>query len=135
MGTLDSHPQLIKLTSCLPRVYGVSFICGGSRSTRKNRRPVASHWQTLSHYVVSHTRILNTKITELFSIRLWNLLHVHVLYFSFVKSSSHKLIYSQINIMYIGLIVIVHETLIYTSFISNNAFTIRFIWCPISATL
>jgi hypothetical protein len=30
----------------------VSFIGGGKRSTRKkNHRPVAGHWQTLSHYL------------------------------------------------------------------------------------
>jgi hypothetical protein len=44
---------------------------------------------------------------------------MYMYFFCFVKSSSHKLIYSQINIMYIDLIVIVHETLIYASFISN----------------
>ena len=44
---------------------------------------------------------------------------MYMYFFCFVKSSSDKLIYSQINIMYIDLIVIVHETLIYVSFISN----------------
>ena len=30
----------------------VSFIGGGNRSTWKNHRPAASHWQTLSYNVV-----------------------------------------------------------------------------------
>ena len=32
-----------------------SCICGGNRSTRRNHRPIISHWQTLSHIVVSST--------------------------------------------------------------------------------
>ena len=33
----------------------VSFIGGRNRSTKRNHRPVASHWQTLSHNVISST--------------------------------------------------------------------------------
>jgi hypothetical protein len=33
----------------------VSFIGGGNRNTLENQRPVASHWQTLSHNVASST--------------------------------------------------------------------------------
>jgi hypothetical protein len=33
----------------------VSFIGGGNRSTWKKSYPTASHWQTLSPYVVSST--------------------------------------------------------------------------------
>jgi hypothetical protein len=33
----------------------VSFIGEGNRSTGEKHRPVASHWQTLSHNVVSST--------------------------------------------------------------------------------
>ena len=32
-----------------------SCICGGNRNTRRNHRPAISHWQTLSHIVVSST--------------------------------------------------------------------------------
>ena len=34
-------------------IMAISFIGGGNRSTRENHLPVASHWQTLSHNVVS----------------------------------------------------------------------------------
>ena len=30
-------------------IMAVSFVSGGNRNTRRNHRPVASHWQTLSH--------------------------------------------------------------------------------------
>ena len=111
----------------------VSFICGGNRSTRKNRRPIASHWQTLSHYVVLHTHtcILNTKITELFSIRLWNLLHVHVFFFFFCKiiqsqidlfSNKHNVHRSNSNCTWNTYLRIIYKQRI--------ALTIRFIWCP-----
>jgi hypothetical protein len=33
----------------------VSFIDGGNWSTQRNHRLVASHWQTVSHNVVSST--------------------------------------------------------------------------------
>jgi hypothetical protein len=98
--------------------------------TRKNRRPSASHWQTLSHYVVSHTRILNTKITELFSIRLWNLLHVHV-FFLFCKiiqsqidlfSNKHNVHRPNSNCTWNTYLRIIYKQRI--------ALTIRSIWCP-----
>jgi hypothetical protein len=38
---------------CLTPLSTVSFIGGGNQSTRRNHRPVASQWQTLSHNVVS----------------------------------------------------------------------------------
>jgi len=44
----------------------VNFIVGGNRSTRRNHRPVASHWQTWSQNVISrtpfHERDLNSQL-------------------------------------------------------------------------
>ena len=37
----------------------VSFIGGGYQSTPEKKKPAASHWQTLSHNVVSSTPRLN----------------------------------------------------------------------------
>ena len=36
-------------------IVAVSFIGGGNQSTRRNHRPVGSHWQTLSYNIVSST--------------------------------------------------------------------------------
>ena len=36
-------------------IVAVSFIDGGNWSTQRNHRLVASHWQTVSHNVVSST--------------------------------------------------------------------------------
>ena len=36
-------------------IVAISFIGGGNRSNAESHRPAASHWQTLSHNVVSST--------------------------------------------------------------------------------
>ena len=36
-------------------ILAVSFIGGGNQSNGENHRPATSHWQTLSHNVVSST--------------------------------------------------------------------------------
>jgi hypothetical protein len=42
-------------------IVAVSFIGGGNRSTRRNLRPVAGRWQTLSHYVVLHLALIEIR--------------------------------------------------------------------------
>jgi len=39
-------------------IVAVSFIGGGNQKIGENHRPVASHWRTLSHNVVSSTLCL-----------------------------------------------------------------------------
>jgi hypothetical protein len=52
--SLPVAPPQTWLCPC-PHTTAVSFIGGGNRSTQRNYRPVASHWQSLSNNVVSST--------------------------------------------------------------------------------
>ena len=56
-------------------IVAVSFLGGGNRSTRENYQPIASHWQTLSHTVVSITSRMSGNGTENVSVDR-HLLHV-----------------------------------------------------------
>jgi hypothetical protein len=44
---------LTPLSTIFQYIVAASFIGGGNRVPRENHRPVVSHWQTLSHNVVS----------------------------------------------------------------------------------
>jgi hypothetical protein len=63
-------------------IVAVSFIVGGkNRRTRRKSPPVASHWQTLSHNVVSSTLCYEFYYWMLFSVTLVTL-NIFVLHFN-----------------------------------------------------
>jgi hypothetical protein len=63
-------------------IVAVSFIVGGkNRRTRRKSPPVASHWQTLSHNVVSSTLCYEFYYCMLFSMTLVTL-NIFVLHFN-----------------------------------------------------
>ena len=47
--------HLTPLSTIIHYIVVVSFIGGEKRSSRENNHPIASHWPTLSHNVVSST--------------------------------------------------------------------------------